>query len=210
TDNAGNSASGTAQYTVFTPLKPGSNTCTGIVGGSGGSLTVPAGANCIVLPGATLTGDANVGKGSTFTCTGASIGHDLHSENSKPGSAPIDIGSAPACSSGNQVGHDMHIEHNSDVGVVGNQVVHDAMCQNNDIQNGSGNTAGHNVRGCNASTPPAGTVDCSAKGKPECESLLADPSVVSNTQLSIVAMDDSPILTTGAYAPTAMLSDGTP
>ncbi|HZS31068.1 MAG TPA: hypothetical protein VFA37_07415 [Gaiellaceae bacterium] len=42
----------------------------------------------------------------------------------------------------------------------------------------------------------------------KCESLLADPTVASNTKLQIVAMDDSPIQTSGSFAPTAVLSTG--
>src|SRR5581483_9849150 len=56
-DNAGNTASRTVSYTVYTPLGSGKNTCTGIVGGSGGTLDVPAGASCVVLPGTLLSGD---------------------------------------------------------------------------------------------------------------------------------------------------------
>ncbi|HLX32331.1 MAG TPA: Ig-like domain repeat protein [Gaiellaceae bacterium] len=53
--------------------------------------------------------------------------------------------------------------------------------------------------------PGPGAVSCSAV---KCESILADPAVVSNSQLSIVAMDDSPIGTAGATAPSAVLSNG--
>jgi len=54
-----------------------------------------------------------------------------------------------------------------------------------------------------ASSPPL-LIDCAAHGS-NCESLLADPKVVSNTVLTIVAMDDLPIQTSGSSAPTAYL-----
>jgi hypothetical protein len=51
--------------------------------------------------------------------------------------------------------------------------------------------------------PGPGPVSCTAV---KCESLLADPAVVSSSQLSIVAMDDSPIVVAGAKAPSATLN----
>ncbi|MGH3009781.1 MAG: beta strand repeat-containing protein [Gaiellaceae bacterium] len=53
--------------------------------------------------------------------------------------------------------------------------------------------------------PGPGPIDCSAKGA-KCESLLADPAVVSSSQLSIVAMDDSAIPMAGVNAPSATLN----
>jgi type II secretory pathway pseudopilin PulG len=47
--------------------------------------------------------------------------------------------------------------------------------------------------------------DCHAAGS-NCESMLTHPVVVNNTTLTIVAMDDSPIQTSGTYAPTAFLN----
>ncbi len=64
---------------------------------------------------------------------------------------------------------------------------------------GSGNVT-------SVSTGP-GPIDCTAKGT-KCESILADPAVASNSQLTIVAMDDSPIGTSGATAPNAVLTSG--
>ena len=55
-----------------------------------------------------------------------------------------------------------------------------------------------------SSAPPL-VINCGSPGG-KCESLLADPIVVSNTVLTIVAMDDGPIQTTGASAPVAYLS----
>jgi len=52
-------------------------------------------------------------------------------------------------------------------------------------------------------TSPPVVINCSGH---LCESLLADPTVVSNTVLTIVAMDDGPIQTTGSSAPTAFLN----
>jgi large repetitive protein len=52
--------------------------------------------------------------------------------------------------------------------------------------------------------PGPGPVTCS--GSVKCESLLADPSVVSSSQLAIVAMDDSPIVMAGPQAPSATLN----
>ncbi len=47
--------------------------------------------------------------------------------------------------------------------------------------------------------------DCHAAGS-NCESMLTNPRVVNNTTLTIVAMDDSAIQTSGTYAPTAFLN----
>lgn len=51
--------------------------------------------------------------------------------------------------------------------------------------------------------PGPGPITCSSV---KCESLLADPTVVSNSQLSIVAMDDSAIPLAGVNAPSATLN----
>ena len=53
---------------------------------------------------------------------------------------------------------------------------------------------------------PAPEAGCPTK----CESLLADPTVVNNTTLTIVGMDDQPINTSGIYAPTAYLNGVVP
>lgn len=52
--------------------------------------------------------------------------------------------------------------------------------------------------------PGPGTITCS--GSVKCESILADPAVVSNSQLSIVAMDDAAIPMAGVTAPSATLN----
>ena len=54
-------------------------------------------------------------------------------------------------------------------------------------------------------TSPPVVIDCSMHSS-NCESLLADPKVVSTTVLTIVAMDDGPIQTTGSMAPVAFLN----
>jgi len=59
--------------------------------------------------------------------------------------------------------------------------------------------------GSPVSSPPV-VIFCSSGRGGICESLLADPRVVSNTELTIVAMDDGPIQTTGSSAPTAFLN----
>lgn len=57
----------------------------------------------------------------------------------------------------------------------------------------------------NPSAAPPAIPDCHAAGS-NCESMLTHPVVVNNTTLTIVAMDDSPIQTSGIYAPTAFLN----
>jgi type II secretory pathway pseudopilin PulG len=57
----------------------------------------------------------------------------------------------------------------------------------------------------NPSAAPPAIPDCHAAGS-NCESMLTNPRVVNNTTLTIVAMDDSAIQTSGAYAPTAFLN----
>lgn len=57
----------------------------------------------------------------------------------------------------------------------------------------------------NPTAAPPPIPDCHAAGS-NCESLLTNPRVVNNTTLTIVAMDDSPIQTSGTYAPTAFLN----
>jgi hypothetical protein len=52
--------------------------------------------------------------------------------------------------------------------------------------------------------PGPGPITCS--GSVKCESILADPAVVSSSQLSIVAMDDSSIVAAGVNAPSATLN----
>lgn len=71
-------------------------------------------------------------------------------------------------------------------------------------------SSGHGSLAVVAQYPAPATVNCSATGKTaaKCESLLADPTVVSNTQLTIVATDDATIPTTGACAPSAVLDNG--
>ena len=59
--------------------------------------------------------------------------------------------------------------------------------------------------GSPVSSPPVVVFCSSGRGGYACESLLADPKVVSNTVLTIVAMDDGPIQTSGSSAPTAFL-----
>jgi hypothetical protein len=58
--------------------------------------------------------------------------------------------------------------------------------------------------GSPSSSPPV-IPNCAAAGS-NCESLLADPTVVSNTKLTIVYMDDSAAQISGTYAPTAFLN----
>jgi hypothetical protein len=57
----------------------------------------------------------------------------------------------------------------------------------------------------NPSAVPPPIPDCHAAGS-NCESMLTNPRVVNNTTLTIVAMDDSAIRTSGTYAPTAFLN----
>ena len=54
-------------------------------------------------------------------------------------------------------------------------------------------------------TAPPVVPNCSAAGS-NCESMLTSPIVIDNTTLQIVATDDKPIQTSGAYAPTAFLN----
>ena len=58
--------------------------------------------------------------------------------------------------------------------------------------------------GSPSSSPPV-IPNCSAAHS-NCESMLVDPTVASNTELDIVATDDQPIQTSGTYAPTAFLN----
>jgi hypothetical protein len=154
TDNAGNTASSTVSYTVYKPLGSGSNTCTGIVGGSGGTLDVPAGANCVILPGTQLAGDVTVGKGASLTCKGATFGHDLHVDHAASVSLSFCsvvhdlqiVGVSGAVSvTDSAVGHDMHVVNNSGpIDIVADGVGHDIQIDNN-TGGGvvGGNTAGH-------------------------------------------------------------------
>ena len=57
----------------------------------------------------------------------------------------------------------------------------------------------------NPSAAPPAIPDCHAAGS-NCESMLTNKRVVNNTTLTIVAMDDSAIQTSGIYAPTAFLN----
>ena len=57
----------------------------------------------------------------------------------------------------------------------------------------------------NPSAAPPAIPDCHAAGS-NCESMMTNPRVVSNSTLTIVAMDDQAIQTSGTYAPTAFLN----
>ncbi len=57
----------------------------------------------------------------------------------------------------------------------------------------------------NPSALPPAIPDCHAAGS-NCESMLTNPRVVNNTTLTVVAMDDQAIQTSGTYAPTAFLN----
>lgn len=152
TDNAGNTASATTSYTVYTPLGSGTNECTGIVGGSGGSLDVPAGANCVVLPGTSVSGDVTVGKGSSLTCSGATFGHDLHVDHAASVTLSFCtvvhdlfiVGVSGSVSvTHSSIGHDMHVTNNNGRIEIGNDTVgHDLQVDNN---NGGGIVAGNSA-----------------------------------------------------------------
>jgi hypothetical protein len=58
---------------VFQPLT-GNATCTGVVGGSVQSVSVPAGADCTLVPGTVVAGTVTV-NGGTLTITGATVGN---------------------------------------------------------------------------------------------------------------------------------------
>jgi hypothetical protein len=101
TDNAGNVGTGSVPYIVARPLKPaGATTCsapngaTAYFSGTGRSVSVPAGAVCVLVQGTHVTGpvvvnaggtlsargvtfDGNLSVGGSATVCGSSIGHSV-------------------------------------------------------------------------------------------------------------------------------------
>ena len=74
-------SAGTAALTVYQPLN-GNSTCTGVAGGTGPSVTVPAGATCTLIAGTILTG--NVTDDGTLTLSGVTIDGNLQTQNAGP------------------------------------------------------------------------------------------------------------------------------
>jgi len=74
-------SSGSTVLTVYQPLK-GNGNCTGVSGGTGQNVTVPAGATCTLVAGTVVTG--NVTDNGTLTLSGATIDGNLQSQDNDP------------------------------------------------------------------------------------------------------------------------------
>jgi hypothetical protein len=63
-------------------LRNGNSTCTGLSGGTGKNVTVPAGATCTLIAGTVVTG--NVTDNGTLSVSGATIDGNLQALNAGP------------------------------------------------------------------------------------------------------------------------------
>jgi hypothetical protein len=154
---------------LFSRRGPGTTGCNGTFGGTGKDVTVPAGAICILAPGATVTHDVRVAPGGTLIAAEARVGHDLAADNPAGiavlGAAVghdlrIDGVSGSAAGSGNYVyattvGHDLVVR--SGLGSAGrfgvgrtgggNTVGHDLVLEGNaNTVTVTGNSVGHHFR----------------------------------------------------------------
>ncbi|HLX33008.1 MAG TPA: Ig-like domain-containing protein [Gaiellaceae bacterium] len=144
-DSSGNVSTGGSGGGGASQLGPGNNTCSGVFSGTGGAVTVPAGATCTLLPGTVVTGAVNVAKGGILVASGVTIGQNLAIQGSatvcgssvgndltatgSPGGGPVVIGGS-SCA-GNTVTHDMNVTgETGGVSVVGNTVGHDMNVKN--------------------------------------------------------------------------------
>jgi hypothetical protein len=112
TDNAGNTGTGSASYTVATALNHASTTCDGAYSGTGTDVVVPSGATCILVAGTHVLHDVNVKKGGTLVVQGASVDHNIKAG----GAAGI------AIEPGSTVGNDVTLDGTTGSADGGNRV----------------------------------------------------------------------------------------
>lgn len=132
TNTAGLSRAGSFTVSVAAPLAAGTTTCNGVYGGSGTSVNVPAGGTCVLVAGATLTGNVTVGAGGSLRTIkasvagsvslqgatasmlcGLSVGQNLSVANAPPGPRTIVVGdTAAGCGSGDTISGNVSITGN--------------------------------------------------------------------------------------------------
>jgi hypothetical protein len=119
-------SSDTTALTIYQPLN-GDSTCTGIDGGTGRNVTVPAGATCTLIPGTVITRDLT--DDGTLTMSGVTVDRSLQADDAGPliitgpsaviggdllwldNSAPVTIG-GPGCA-GNTVSGNLQAQDNT-------------------------------------------------------------------------------------------------